>query len=83
MRARSFGLVFVMGSFLEKLRIYVEKFYPQSAAEESKSGGKTPGRVETFLELNFCVFSVKLCVGYIYFETMNNLFISTDQTTTK
>jgi hypothetical protein len=42
MPSRSFGLVFVMGSLFDKLRIYFEKLN-QSEAEESKIGAKTAG----------------------------------------
>lgn len=42
MPSRSYGLVFVMGSLFDKLRIYIEKMN-QSETEGSKIGTKSPG----------------------------------------
>jgi hypothetical protein len=75
MPSRSFGLVFVMGSLFDKLRMYLEKMN-QNEGEDSKIGVKSPGIYTiNFSFYYFGYFSkVHESVCRIYFKTMNNLF---------
>lgn len=41
MKSRSFGLVFVMGAFLDKLRVYIQQM--NTGQEDSRMGVNNPG----------------------------------------
>ena len=58
MHSRSFGLVFVMGSLFDKLRMYLEKLN-QSEGEDSKTGVKMTG-MYSFVVIKFLVFRQSL-----------------------